>query len=429
MATLSDILEQVPVIGDSLSAVSRGRFGEALEDLPFVGGVIGGIMDGDLNKAIYEVPLVGPAFSAANQARQDQLAYNKLKINARRSEQEMADAEARRQYNERVARTAANAYRRLAEQGGGEVDEGQRDLILRTFGGMIRGDEDKAAYEQAINATGGDFEAALNLFSAAQAQRQAAAPKVVTTNEGVFLAQPDGSLMRVGNRLTNYGFGDEPGGYVRVQNPATGEVTLQRPGAEGAAGAQAGISPVIAAAREERFAEEEGKQYAQRLTAAQQEAEQAAGILAEVSVAKPLIDEAITGAAAEKRRKIARAIQTLTGEELPELSSTEELMAITSRFVGQSIQLFGAGTGLSDADREFARAMSANDFAAGAAALKRIISIIEREAARKVENYNKLRESAPVAPSLPVQGVPQTGEQPTQERRVRVYNPQTGRLE
>lgn len=106
------------------------------------------------------------------------------------------------------------------------------------------------------------------------------AGRVVQTNDGVFIARPDGSLERVGDRPVNIGFGERPGGLVEVRDPLTGQVFLSQPGFGGGqpasqahGGPDGGAlqqgqfgaapveeSPVIAAARREEQAKAQGRE-------------------------------------------------------------------------------------------------------------------------------------------------------------------------
>lgn len=124
------------------------------------------------------------------------------------------------------------------------------------------------------------------------------------------------------------------------------------------------------------------------------EAQQADMTLRQVSRARELLDEGvIEGSLPQQRLALTRAIQTATGTDIPESSTTAEYQAIVSEFVAQNIKAFGAGTGLSDADREFARAMSGGDLAGGVKALQRILDITENKAKDKIQRYNERRNS------------------------------------
>ena len=79
-------------------------------------------------------------------------------------------------------------------------------------------------------------------------------------------------------------------------------------------------------------------------------------------------------------------------------ANTRAYAALMAGEVGRMIQLFGAGTGLSDADREFARQMAGGEITMTEQALRRILDINERAARNLIEAYNRQAQQIERAP-------------------------------
>lgn len=71
------------------------------------------------------------------------------------------------------------------------------------------------------------------------------------------------------------------------------------------------------------------------------------------------------------------------------VQNTEVFMANSGNLVAEVIKAFGAGTGLSDADREFAKGIVGGSIALTEEALKRLIKIQARASVRKIAMHNK----------------------------------------
>ncbi len=106
-----------------------------------------------------------------------------------------------------------------------------------------------------------------------------------------------------------------------------------------------------------------------------------------------LIDEGIrTGSLANARNAAARAIQTFLGLEDEQIANTDEFLARSGLAVAGQIQAFGAGTGLSDADREFARQIVGGTVDLDEAALRRLVSAVLDVNTRTVQDFNERRQ-------------------------------------
>ena len=70
------------------------------------------------------------------------------------------------------------------------------------------------------------------------------------------------------------------------------------------------------------------------------------------------------------------------------MQNTEAYIALAAPRVADIIQAFGAGTGLSDADREFAAKAAAGDISMTPQSLQRILKILKKASENKLAMYN-----------------------------------------
>jgi len=70
------------------------------------------------------------------------------------------------------------------------------------------------------------------------------------------------------------------------------------------------------------------------------------------------------------------------------IANTEAYMAHSAQETGRLIEMFGAGTGLSDADREFARMAAAGDINMTEDSLRRVLLINQKAAYNSIRYYN-----------------------------------------
>tara|TARA_R110000772_G_C13310278_1_gene440216 strand:- start:7548 stop:9359 length:1812 start_codon:yes stop_codon:yes gene_type:complete len=150
-----------------------------------------------------------------------------------------------------------------------------------------------------------------------------------------------------------------------------------------------------------------------------------------------LIDQGIrAGSLATVRQESVRFMADILGYEDAEIADTDEFAARMGLEVAQQIKAFGSGTGLSDADREFAQNIVGGNVKLDPEALRRLVFLRTKVSRRAVENYNRDRDAF-------VDGVPRlaqsypniylTGEKPTGPAAGgggrKTYNPATKRLE
>ena len=107
----------------------------------------------------------------------------------------------------------------------------------------------------------------------------------------------------------------------------------------------------------------------------------------------PLTDEMIAGATAQPElfvRRIRSEFSEFLGIDPsdPALQNTEAYIALAAPRVADIITAFGAGTGLSDADREFAAKAAAGDISMTPQSLQRILKILKKASENKLGMYN-----------------------------------------
>jgi hypothetical protein len=133
-------------------------------------------------------------------------------------------------------------------------------------------------------------------------------------------------------------------------------------------------------------------------------AEDAVSIIDTVRQGKELLrGPIITGFGAEFLTSVGSALNQAG------ISFAEDAVANTQAFagnmaqnVGKLIKLFGAGTGLSDADRAYAEKMAGGKVTLDKAALDKILDINERAARNVIRRHNKNVEAANVTPIIPL---------------------------
>jgi len=137
-------------------------------------------------------------------------------------------------------------------------------------------------------------------------------------------------------------------------------------------------------------------------------------ILRSIGNARKLLDEGIrTGSFANLRQDFGRMINTI-GFSYNEdaTTNTDTFIAEAGTRVGQVINAFGSGTGLSDEDREYAEKMSAGKIAVTKESLYKILEIHEKAARIEIEQYNKRAGAIKDSPyPLTVELPPMTGGQ------------------
>lgn len=133
---------------------------------------------------------------------------------------------------------------------------------------------------------------------------------------------------------------------------------------------------------------------AKRFTEAAEKAQKSADSIRTIDQTFGNIDNMFTGFGAEFRKDVAR-FANVFGIELadPEVvTNTETYIARSATRVADYITNLGAGTGLSDADREFAKAVVGGSEALNSETLKKLLGMLREDAVIRIEGYNSLRD-------------------------------------
>ena len=97
----------------------------------------------------------------------------------------------------------------------------------------------------------------------------------------------------------------------------------------------------------------------------------------------------ITGGLAKLELGAKSKLNAMGLSDFKDVARTQEYIGNSVNLVGQVIKQFGAGTGLSDADREFAEKAAAGDIRMDRAALQRLVSIAKKVSEFKIKLYNE----------------------------------------
>lgn len=153
------------------------------------------------------------------------------------------------------------------------------------------------------------------------------------------------------------------------------------------AGAGAARTTVNLPPAGKKFSETLGETAGKRLDDFRTKAESAVSSLQNSEQLAPLLNDPkfISGTLANARLAVAKAAGI-------DVSATEAYFAGVGQQVAERITAFGAGTGLSDADREFAKKIAAGEETLSVESIRRIIRINDKSAQNVIDRYNKERD-------------------------------------
>jgi hypothetical protein len=134
-----------------------------------------------------------------------------------------------------------------------------------------------------------------------------------------------------------------------------------------------------------------GKEQAKELIDERKHAEDAVEGIKIIEQGEKIIkDGMITGAGANYIINFGKALnQAGFNYGKDPISNSEAYVALMGRQVGSIIKMFGTGTGLSDADREYAEKIVAGKISLNKESITKILSIGKKAYSRVIENYNK----------------------------------------
>ena len=107
------------------------------------------------------------------------------------------------------------------------------------------------------------------------------------------------------------------------------------------------------------------------------------------------LDNMFTGYGATFRMDVARAARVAGVDlaDVDQIENTEQYASLAGARVADYITNLGAGTGLSDKDREFAEKVVAGDIGMSPETMRRLLTIIRNQNVRTIDQYNTLRGS------------------------------------
>jgi len=175
-----------------------------------------------------------------------------------------------------------------------------------------------------------------------------------------------------------------PAERAKLFIPMSAEVEAQKARIAGAGAARTTVNLPPAG---KKFSETLGETAGKRLDDFRTKAESAVSSLQNSEQLAPLLDDPkfISGTLANARLAVAKAVGI-------DVSATESYFAGVGQQVAERITAFGAGTGLSDADREFAKKIAAGEETLSVESIRRIIRINDQSAENVINRYNKERD-------------------------------------
>lgn len=165
----------------------------------------------------------------------------------------------------------------------------------------------------------------------------------------------------------------------------------------------------------------------------QGEAQDAADLIGITNQGLQLLDQgAITGAGSGAKVAAVKWAQSLgvpiDGDIADAVNNAETYRAVMAQAVGKVIKNFGSGTGLSDADRQYAERLAGGDTTLNEPAIRRILAAGVKSAKTRIGNFNSMRDKVlggDLSAILNVQQPPEYTAPPA-GGGTRARNPQTG---
>lgn len=160
--------------------------------------------------------------------------------------------------------------------------------------------------------------------------------------------------------------------------------------------ARAGASSVNVEVGEKSMTEL-GKEMSKDLVAERKDVQGAVASLENMKAAEDLLNSGmITGAGAEFLTNAGNLLASRLGFKAAEdpVANTQAFAATMGNQVGQIIKQFGSGTGLSDADREYAEKIVGGKITLNEKAIRRLLAINKKAYSNVIKRFNKKAEQA-----------------------------------
>lgn len=177
------------------------------------------------------------------------------------------------------------------------------------------------------------------------------------------------------------------------------------------ANAARSVTNVNLPTQEKAFEQELGKGQAQGLMDSKKAADDAVQIIDTVKTGRKILNAGmVTGFGAEAIVSVGQALKQ-AGIDFggDATSNAQAYSANMAQNVGKLIKQFGAGTGLSNADREYAEKMAGGKITLDETAIRKILDINERAARNLITGHNKraqgIKTNVPLTVELPEEPV------------------------
>lgn len=142
--------------------------------------------------------------------------------------------------------------------------------------------------------------------------------------------------------------------------------------------------------------------YAKQINDQREVAQRAASQVGSIGIARDILNQGIiSGAGADVRLQIARALNTAGITDNPDVATTEAFMATVGRQTLDLVKQLGSGVSISNADRDYADKVAGAKIAFSKEGLQRILDINEKVARQAVQRYNKMAQPLTQDPNVP----------------------------
>jgi hypothetical protein len=106
-----------------------------------------------------------------------------------------------------------------------------------------------------------------------------------------------------------------------------------------------------------------------------------------------LVDNMVAGPGADVEMFVRRLAMVYGGDPDEAVANTEVFLAESGKRVAEIIKAFGSGTGLSDADREYAQKIAAGDIMVTPEAIKRLLKIQAKGAQGTIKHFEESKQT------------------------------------
>ena len=153
------------------------------------------------------------------------------------------------------------------------------------------------------------------------------------------------------------------------------------------------------AVKEDSFDEEFGKSAGQDVAKRYESAKSSVDAINTIDASFNALNsgDPITGFASDMRLGLAKMIGAISGDENKDVQATEVWLATTGKLVADLLAsgAFGSGTGLSDNDVKFAKAMQGGDVTLDENSIRRILFMRRQLENKVITNWNETYQSYP----------------------------------